>query len=214
MNSDRPNTSDFENEPPGEPFEEKLGEHPEEGRLQAYLDRALDPQTRASVQAHLQDCESCRTNLEALQRVVLDLESLPDLAPGQDLAPLVMERLRREQSPSSWWFWLAAAETAAAALILILSAPRLQNLFRELSLLDLGRSAVEQAAAYTARLTAGWLGWWADLKSLAEIPMPSYTEHILPDFGPGLGMILALGLAAGMLANALLLRGQTHPEKN
>lgn len=188
--------------------------HPDEDQLQAYLDRALGPEARAAVQAHLQDCRSCRTELEGLEGVVLDLESLSDIAPGQDLVPLVLERLRRERSSSARWLWLAAAETAAAALILILSAPGLQNLFRGLSLLDLGRSALEQAAAFTARLTAGWLAWWADIKSLAVIPVPSYPEHILPNFSPDLGMILALGLAAGLLANALLLRGQTHPDKN
>jgi hypothetical protein len=44
--------------------------------------------------------------------------------------------------------------------------------------------------------------------------MPAYPEHILPNFSSNLGIILALGLAAGLLANALLLRGQTHPDNN
>ncbi len=61
--------------------------HPPDEQLSAYLDGALSPGESASLEAHLTACESCRSLLAELRRVLARAQSLEDRAPREDLWP-------------------------------------------------------------------------------------------------------------------------------
>jgi anti-sigma factor RsiW len=87
------------------------------GDLSAYLDGALSPEARASVQAHLDACALCRTRLAELRGTARLIASLPSPAPSRSLiprvaAPVWMVVLRRFSTVAS----------AAAILLFVVSA--------------------------------------------------------------------------------------------
>jgi putative zinc finger protein len=54
-------------------------------RLSDYLDDELSAAERASVEAHLGQCEACRTTVEELRAVVARAAALPDSRPDREL---------------------------------------------------------------------------------------------------------------------------------
>ena len=60
--------------------------HPTE-LLSEYLDDELEPAGRARVQAHLAQCQECRTTVEELRRVVARAQALDDQAVSRELWP-------------------------------------------------------------------------------------------------------------------------------
>jgi len=95
--------------------------------LSAYLDSALSPEARTSVQAHLDTCALCRTRLAELRGTARLIAALPMPVPSRSLVPRV------SVSP-----WIALVRTfstvasAAAIFLFIVSAamsslPRLQS---------------------------------------------------------------------------------------
>ena len=57
--------------------------------LSAYLDEALSPEARASVQAHLDTCALCRTRLAELRGTARLIAGLPMPVPSRSLVPRV-----------------------------------------------------------------------------------------------------------------------------
>jgi hypothetical protein len=62
-------------------------------RLSEYLDDELSPEERATVDAHLQTCAQCRSDLDALRGVMARAATLHDAAPESDLWPGVAARI-------------------------------------------------------------------------------------------------------------------------
>jgi len=86
------------------------------------LARLVDEAPDASERAHLDACEACREELEALRRQKDELASLPALEPAADAWPALEARLRdegliRATAKSGASTWLRAA--AAAAIFLL-----------------------------------------------------------------------------------------------
>ena len=97
------------------------------GDLSAYLDDALSPQARASVQAHLDTCAVCRTRLAELRGTARLIAALPTPVPSRSLVPRISVPV-----------WLAPLRTFAtfatgAAVFLFLASavityfPRMQS---------------------------------------------------------------------------------------
>ena len=97
------------------------------GDLSAYLDGALSPEARTSVQAHLDTCALCRTRLAELRGTARLIAALPMPVPSRSLVPRVsapvwMVALRRFSTVAS----------AAAIFLFVVSAamssfPRAQS---------------------------------------------------------------------------------------
>jgi len=90
--------------------------------LSAYLDEALSPQARASVQAHLDTCALCRTRLAELRGTARFIAALPMPVPSRSLVPRV-----------SIPIWVAPLRTlstfaSGAALFLFLASAVLSSL--------------------------------------------------------------------------------------
>ena len=61
--------------------------------LQAYIDgRLIEPQ-RKKIERHIEECASCRNELESLSKVIKLAEATPQIAPPEDFVQSVMARL-------------------------------------------------------------------------------------------------------------------------
>lgn len=92
-------------------------------RLSAYIDDALDPSAARRLEAHLGECEGCRTELEQLRSTVAALRELPEAEVRRSFA-LGPERAaaRRPAVPAAPLAFGAriAAAAVAAALVAVL----------------------------------------------------------------------------------------------
>ena len=82
------------------------------GDLSAYLDGALSPEARTSVQAHLDTCALCRTRLAELRGTVRLIAALPMPVPSRSLVPRV--------SVPVWMTALRTFSTVASAAAIFL----------------------------------------------------------------------------------------------
>ena len=62
-------------------------------RLSEYIDGTLAKTERGALEAHLADCEACRTTLDELRRVVARARALDDRPPVSDLWPAIAEQI-------------------------------------------------------------------------------------------------------------------------
>ena len=62
-------------------------------RLSEYLDDESSAPDRVAIDAHLKECEDCRTTLAELRRVVLQAANLEDIPPTTDLWPGVASQI-------------------------------------------------------------------------------------------------------------------------
>src|SRR5690606_3164317 len=70
--------------------------------LPDYVDDLLAPAERAAVEAHLDGCPACRTELEASRRLLADLAALPrEVAPPRDLWDGIAARLEAPVAPTT-----------------------------------------------------------------------------------------------------------------
>jgi Putative zinc-finger len=115
-------------------------------RLSEYLDDELTPGERAALEAHLAECENCRTTLAELREVTERAASLPARPPHEDLWSGIAARLQprqsdrvvgigayreaRSASESARRFSFTATELAAAALLLIATSASVSWLVR------------------------------------------------------------------------------------
>ncbi|MDH3368739.1 MAG: zf-HC2 domain-containing protein, partial [Gemmatimonadota bacterium] len=68
-------------------------------RLSEYLDDELDAADRSAVEAHLRECEQCRSDLGQLEAVVARARELTDRLPAVDLWPAIVRRLGTAVEP-------------------------------------------------------------------------------------------------------------------
>ena len=75
-------------------------------QLSALLDGDLSPRVAARVRAHLETCERCRADEQALTAMRAGLASLPAPAPGADDGWLALTRkLGAQPQPARRWSW-------------------------------------------------------------------------------------------------------------
>lgn len=78
--------------------------------LDDYADGALDPATRARVEAHLAVCAACRAEVAGLAAILAEARILPRaIEPGRDLWPGIAPRLAARPARRLPWLQLAAA---------------------------------------------------------------------------------------------------------
>ena len=103
--------------------------------LGAYLDGELEPALASRLEAHLPDCEPCRTALTAHDRLAHALHELPGLEPGPQFEAGFWARLARDDRAGrggllrrgSTWALASAAALGAAALLFSLRTPALPD---------------------------------------------------------------------------------------
>ncbi|MDA1347789.1 MAG: zf-HC2 domain-containing protein, partial [Chloroflexi bacterium] len=88
-----------------------------QGLLSAYIDGQVNDSERARVEAHLDGCEACRSELTTLRATVDLLTSLPQIVPSRSFA------LTREPEPVRSYeplMWTARVMAPVAAVLLVL----------------------------------------------------------------------------------------------
>lgn len=96
--------------------------------LNLYLDDALDPKTRAGVESHAVECESCRRELEAMRALVASFDAWRAEPIPRDVSVPVMARLANRRAPalvSRWGAVILAAQVVLGALLLTWLLPTL-----------------------------------------------------------------------------------------
>jgi anti-sigma factor RsiW len=88
-------------------------------RLSDYTDDGLDPAERASLEAHLEGCDSCRAVLRDLRRVRERARALPDRPPERDLWPGIETRILGARDVRRFSFTLPQLIAAGVALALL-----------------------------------------------------------------------------------------------
>lgn len=84
--------------------------------LSQYIDGRLDPEDTARVGGHLQSCEACRHELEALRAMLGLLHRVPVVSPPRSFA--VAEAVPDRRPSPAWAFSATRLATAAAMLLL------------------------------------------------------------------------------------------------
>ncbi|MGI8499457.1 MAG: anti-sigma factor family protein [Gemmatimonadaceae bacterium] len=129
-----------------------------DSRLDAFLDGALPPLERRSVEAHLAQCARCRAEAEGLKRIIARARALPpSVQPPRDLWPAVEAEmhgavveslpLRRDAGRFAWRLSSRPVLAAAALLLVALSSLVTWNITRA------GRTSA--AAVASAPVVAG-----------------------------------------------------------
>lgn len=93
--------------------------HPDDERLNDWVEGVLDGSERAALDDHIDSCDSCRERAEALRRLLADLRALPrEVSPGADLRPAIRAQVRR-RSEARALRRLRGPLAAAAALLVV-----------------------------------------------------------------------------------------------
>ncbi len=89
--------------------------------LPDYTVGGLEEHIAAHVRAHLQECESCRRELRALENTGALLAPMQATDPPRDLWPAIRSQLepRARRKPAWRVYWKPAVAMAAAAVILL-----------------------------------------------------------------------------------------------
>ncbi len=112
--------------------------------LNEYVDGTLSARDRASVEAHLAECATCRTAVAELRALAAEAASLPkSIEPSRDLWAEIETRIRRRATWNVQRVWRRAL-AAAAVFVIAFGIYRLLPPF---------------AAPY--RPTGEWAGWAA-----------------------------------------------------
>lgn len=95
-------------------------------RLSAWLEGDLGDAERERVRSHLDGCEACRVELDALKQTVAGLSSLAECETPAHLASRAIARLRDGEGAPGWRedlaSWLAGVDLRAAAAALAIGA--------------------------------------------------------------------------------------------
>jgi anti-sigma-K factor RskA len=91
--------------------------------LAAYALEALDPEEIAPLEAHVQTCDSCTTELAAYRKTSEGLLQAPPprMPPASIRRRLQDQLLGRSRAPSRGWAWLAGPAIGALVLMLLVS---------------------------------------------------------------------------------------------
>jgi anti-sigma factor RsiW len=154
-------------------------------QLSAYVDGELMPHDVAEVRAHLEQCESCRAELERLQSIKSLLGGLPERPVPQSLWASIRAQLDR---PRESWFdrteqwlwgafrrpWLAAA--ALALIAVLVAVPLVRGRLDRLRAAELGPEVyIREHALVSASdpfLDRAYLGLLISDASLALVGAP------------------------------------------
>jgi anti-sigma-K factor RskA len=158
--------------------------------LADYTVGALDGDLAAQVEDHLRECESCRRELSALERVGELLQPMQMTEPPRDLWPRIRARLqpRRARRPVWQHYWrpgLALAAAAAILIAVIFALPLIQAPGTVAPTLELPVLADADSTTYAeTQLAAAWDQPLADEASLALamafIEPADYSDDTIP----------------------------------
>lgn len=145
------------------------------GDLSAYLDNALSPEARASVQAHLDTCALCRTRLAELRGTARLIAALPVPVPSRSLVPRVSVPLWLAPLRTFSTFATGAAIFMFLALGVISSFPRAQTATTASAPAPNAVGAPEASSGGGAAPASGFQGF--QVSSPSPVPAPDNLRN-------------------------------------
>ena len=145
------------------------------GDLSAYLDDALSPEARTSVQAHLDTCALCRTRLAELRGTARLIAALPIPVPSRSLVPRISVPV-----------WMAPLRTFAtfatgAAIFLFLASSVVSFLPRTQSAATAGSAPAPNAVSAPQASGAGGAAATASPSSNFQVSAPTPAPAVVAD---------------------------------
>lgn len=186
--------------------------HPNQDNLQGYLDQALDPKDSRIVEEHLDSCSVCREQISSLEKLYLQLGTLPEISLKQDFSPVVMEMIRDHNQISRGVTWTLVLEVVTAGIILGLVIPALQFSTWIPRLVNTQLEIQAGINIFLAQLFSQWILWWAQLKfSFNYLLEPFQVPLELPPTLSTTWIWILLVVGLGIMINGLLLRTNYSP---
>jgi anti-sigma factor RsiW len=199
--------------------------HLTEEQLNLYLDNELSPGERATVEAHLAGCETCRIELVSMQTLFTALDTLQLETLAADLAPLVLDDIATERQRAirrRRMGWLVPGLQGVVVILLILFGRSAlvmrygklaQHIPAEALYATWTNTLAQSNIFWTATITR-WQTWWSEtITGLLDLPAAlGQTTSQWPQFS-GLGLttpqIIIISFAAVLMwlaGNSILLR--------
>lgn len=76
-----------------------------QGHLSAYIDNALSPAEKGSIDSHLKSCPKCRKSLADLEMTINSIKRLGEIIPPPWLTQKIMTRVKAESEPAKKNLW-------------------------------------------------------------------------------------------------------------
>jgi hypothetical protein len=165
--------------------------HLSEDLLNEFLDDELTQESRAAVEAHVAECVECRSRVEELHGLFVELKQLADELPSYNLSTLALTSLPRRRL--NLWVRLVLAVQAGLALGILIAIFR--NAWKYIVVIADGLHPWE------------WLSRPISVKlPTIELSLPKLTAFKMPIPLPILIAMLVIVLAFWWLGNIRLLR--------
>jgi len=184
--------------------------HLSDGQLNEYLDGVLAPEAHTEAVKHLAACVDCAARLTALQALVAQIESLPEMKLSRDLAGPVTRALRqrfgtfgqRGEGLPRWVRLTASLQAALALVALALAAP---ILYEYVSPFVAG-TKLPSLAELLIQVQTQWAAW---VRSVPEFSLPSVPSLSLDVSSLALTLTAITAFLIWVVGNGLLLGRMT-----
>ena len=156
-----------------------------------YLDEALEPSVRRTVESHLETCASCQAKLAGLRSLSRMLAALPEKPLLHELSPSVQKKLAKGSFGLVWKLALAVQAGFVTGLLLLIAPLVTRQLSETVPVL------VNHAFAGLLKLP----GSLAFNPGIPTLPLPQMPAICLPAFmtSGNSSLWMMLGIAAGLL---------------
>ncbi len=168
--------------------------HLTDEQLNEYLDN--ETAERAEIELHLSSCDECAARLSALQNLLTELDSLPELELTRDLAAPFTPRPSLPAQLPKFLTLTAFLQAAVALAAIIIAAPFVIPLI-----------PVIETSSLTTLFFEAQSQWTAWLNVLSQFQMPTLPELPILEMS-SLLLTLAGVSVLWILGNGLLLRNQ------
>ena len=94
-------------------------DHLDEWSMQTYFDEGLTEAERATMNAHLVECEVCAGAFANMEYLFLEMRRLPDKPLTNDLSAGVIRSLLLNENKKSGWYLILVGQLTAAIIVLL-----------------------------------------------------------------------------------------------
>lgn len=168
--------------------------HLNDEQLNEYLDN--ESANRAEIETHLDACDECAARLSAIQALLADLDSLPEVTLSRDIAARFRPRPSLAPQLPRWLTLTATLQAAAALVALIVAIPFFSIMLPQVEM--------PSFTTWFFEFQSLWTSW---LDTISTFQMPTFQPSSIPTLEMStLFITLAIVSIFWIFGNGLLLR--------